>query len=129
MSLEDHNLASILEDTKTQKQSIVDAHYIDYYLHEQHLGQKDEDEIREKELDRLLREHARDTAPVVRCNAEKARQRRDGEDGVPADEAVSPVPEVPRTCKPFTDEEQKTIDDFTEAFNHYSRVLQYILTK
>eukprot|EP00971_Amphidinium_carterae_P065376 1295352-Amphidinium_carterae.1 len=30
MSLEDHNLANILEDTKTQKLTIVDAHYIDY---------------------------------------------------------------------------------------------------
>eukprot|EP00971_Amphidinium_carterae_P002925 57299-Amphidinium_carterae.3 len=37
MSLEDHNLANILEDTKTQKQSIVDAHYIDYYLQQQGL--------------------------------------------------------------------------------------------
>eukprot|EP00971_Amphidinium_carterae_P298158 5924417-Amphidinium_carterae.1 len=37
MSLEDHNLASILDDSKTQKQSIVDAHYIDYYLQQQGL--------------------------------------------------------------------------------------------
>eukprot|EP00971_Amphidinium_carterae_P070068 1386496-Amphidinium_carterae.2 len=52
MSFEDHNLANILEDTKTQKLTIVDVHYIDYYLHEQGLGQKDVDEIKEKELDR-----------------------------------------------------------------------------
>eukprot|EP00971_Amphidinium_carterae_P133454 2643236-Amphidinium_carterae.1 len=30
MSLEDHNLANIMEDTKNLKQSIVDEHYIDY---------------------------------------------------------------------------------------------------
>eukprot|EP00971_Amphidinium_carterae_P075279 1487934-Amphidinium_carterae.1 len=129
MSLEDHNLASILEDTKTQKQAIVDALYIDYHLHDQGLGQKDEDEIKEKELNRLLREHTRDTGPIVRRNAENARRRRDGEDGVPADEAVPPIPELPKNFKPFTEEQQKHIDEFTEAFNHYSRVLQYILTK
>eukprot|EP00971_Amphidinium_carterae_P184319 3659225-Amphidinium_carterae.1 len=64
MSLEDHNLASILEDTKTQKQAIVDAHYIDYYLHEQGLGQKDEDESKEKKLEILIREHTRDVAAL-----------------------------------------------------------------
>eukprot|EP00971_Amphidinium_carterae_P160200 3175721-Amphidinium_carterae.1 len=35
MSLEDHNLATMLEDVKTQKVAIVDANYIDYYLHQQ----------------------------------------------------------------------------------------------
>eukprot|EP00971_Amphidinium_carterae_P156229 3097443-Amphidinium_carterae.2 len=129
MSLEDHKLASILEDTKTQKQSIVDAHYIDYYLHEQALGQKDVDEIKEKELDRLLKAHARDIAPILRRNAENARRRREGDDGVPADEGVPATPELPKDFKPFTDDQQKIVDEFTEAFNHYSRVLQYILTK
>eukprot|EP00971_Amphidinium_carterae_P110143 2181921-Amphidinium_carterae.3 len=52
-----------------------------------------------------------------------------GDDGVPADEAIPVLPELPETFKPFTDEQQKHIDEFTEAFNHYSRVLQYILTK
>eukprot|EP00971_Amphidinium_carterae_P300673 5974238-Amphidinium_carterae.1 len=42
MSLEDHNMANILEDIKTQKSTIVDANYIDYCLHEQGLGQQDE---------------------------------------------------------------------------------------
>eukprot|EP00971_Amphidinium_carterae_P107595 2130790-Amphidinium_carterae.2 len=32
MSLEDHNLATMLEDVKTQRVAIVDANYIDYYL-------------------------------------------------------------------------------------------------
>eukprot|EP00971_Amphidinium_carterae_P179212 3554847-Amphidinium_carterae.1 len=30
MSLEDHNLSSIMDDTKGMKQAIVDMHYIDY---------------------------------------------------------------------------------------------------
>eukprot|EP00971_Amphidinium_carterae_P318614 6333139-Amphidinium_carterae.1 len=37
MSLEDHNMASILKDIKTQKHPIVDVNYIDYCLHEQGL--------------------------------------------------------------------------------------------
>eukprot|EP00971_Amphidinium_carterae_P052243 1028503-Amphidinium_carterae.1 len=36
MSLEDHNMATILEDIKTQKKPIVDVNYIDC-LHEQGL--------------------------------------------------------------------------------------------
>eukprot|EP00971_Amphidinium_carterae_P071092 1405613-Amphidinium_carterae.1 len=75
------------------------------------------------------RTYARDTPPILRRNAKNARRRRDGDDGLPADEAVPTTPELPKTFKPFTDEQQKHIDEFTEAFNHYSRVLQYILTK
>eukprot|EP00971_Amphidinium_carterae_P206966 4106427-Amphidinium_carterae.1 len=130
MSLEDHNLATILEDTKTQKKSIVDAHYIDYYRHVQGLGQEDREEIEDKEVSRLTRQHARDIDAILRCNAEKARRRREErEDGIPTDEAVPPLPELLKDFKPFTDDQQKTIDEFTGVFNHYSRVLQYILTK
>eukprot|EP00971_Amphidinium_carterae_P206967 4106428-Amphidinium_carterae.1 len=71
MSLEDHNLATILEDTKTQRNSIVDAHYVDYYLRVQGLGQEDKEEIEEKELSRLTRQHARDIDPILRRNAER----------------------------------------------------------
>eukprot|EP00971_Amphidinium_carterae_P137823 2731501-Amphidinium_carterae.1 len=72
-----------MEDTKILKQAIVDEHYIDYMLHQQGLGQEDEDELRDKEVDRITREHARDvTGPILRCNAELARRRReDGPDG------------------------------------------------
>eukprot|EP00971_Amphidinium_carterae_P300674 5974238-Amphidinium_carterae.2 len=62
-------------------------------------------------------------------NQEKARRRAAGEDGVPADEAVPPYPELPETFKPFTEDQHKKIDEFTEAFHHYSRALQYTLTK
>eukprot|EP00971_Amphidinium_carterae_P057173 1130502-Amphidinium_carterae.1 len=83
MSLEDHNLASIMVDTKILKQAIVDEHYIDYILHQQGLGQEDEDELREKGVERITREHARGvTGPILRRNAELARRRReDGPDG------------------------------------------------
>eukprot|EP00971_Amphidinium_carterae_P215191 4271119-Amphidinium_carterae.1 len=89
MSLEDHNLATIMEDMKTLKTAIVDVHYIDYVLHQQGMGQQDEEDIRDREIERLTRDHARDvTAPILRRNAELARRRRDNEDGVPANEAV-----------------------------------------
>eukprot|EP00971_Amphidinium_carterae_P002619 52189-Amphidinium_carterae.1 len=71
MSLEDHNLATILEDTKTQKKSIVDAHYVDYYLHVQGLGQENKKKIEDKKSSRLTRQHARDIDPILRRNAEK----------------------------------------------------------
>eukprot|EP00971_Amphidinium_carterae_P251977 5002995-Amphidinium_carterae.1 len=71
MSLEDHNMATMLEDVKTQKVAIVDANNIDYYLHEQGLGQKDEDEIREKELQKMFRVYNTRAEPILRRNAEK----------------------------------------------------------
>eukprot|EP00971_Amphidinium_carterae_P126446 2504999-Amphidinium_carterae.1 len=54
MSLEDHNLANILEDIKTEKVAIIDANYVDFRLHEQGLGQKEAEEIRDKELQPLV---------------------------------------------------------------------------
>eukprot|EP00971_Amphidinium_carterae_P159906 3170194-Amphidinium_carterae.1 len=60
MSLEDHNLADIMKDTKDMTTAIVDEHYIDHMLHQRGLGQEDEDAIREKEIDRITREHSRD---------------------------------------------------------------------
>eukprot|EP00971_Amphidinium_carterae_P115664 2291088-Amphidinium_carterae.1 len=130
MSLEDHNLANIMEDTKAMKQSIVDAHYTDCCLHQQGLGQEDEDDLKDKETERTTREHARDIAPILRRNTVKARRRRDeGEDGVPADEGVPAVLALPQDYEPFTANQGKHIEEFTEAFNHYSRDLQYILTK
>eukprot|EP00971_Amphidinium_carterae_P287499 5706673-Amphidinium_carterae.2 len=55
MLLEDHNLATIMEDTKALKTAIVDDHYIDYVLHQQGLGQQDEDDIRDREVERMTR--------------------------------------------------------------------------
>eukprot|EP00971_Amphidinium_carterae_P277940 5517249-Amphidinium_carterae.1 len=120
-----------MEDTKNLKQSIVDEHYIDYVLHQQGLGQEDEDDIRDKELERIRREHARDvTSPILRRNAELAsRRREDGPDGVPADEAVPSIPDLPQGYDPFTDAQRQHVNKFKEAFMHYSRVLQYVLTK
>eukprot|EP00971_Amphidinium_carterae_P024473 482456-Amphidinium_carterae.1 len=119
-----------MEDTKTMKVAIVDEHYIDYLLHQQGLGQEDEDEIREKEVERIARDHARDvTAPMLRRNTELARRRRDNETGVPADEVPPPVPDLPQEYDAFTGAQRQHIREFKEAFNHYSRVLQYVLTK
>eukprot|EP00971_Amphidinium_carterae_P229520 4553724-Amphidinium_carterae.1 len=54
MSLEDHNLATMLEDIKTEKVAITDVNYIDVCLHAQGLGSKDEEEPRDRQLQRLL---------------------------------------------------------------------------
>eukprot|EP00971_Amphidinium_carterae_P239045 4745145-Amphidinium_carterae.1 len=73
------------------------------------------------------------TEPIIQRNADRARRRQAGIDGVDADEPVPDPPEVPETFQEstdaFTDEQQEKIDAFTEAFNHYSRALQYTVTK
>eukprot|EP00971_Amphidinium_carterae_P345485 6486472-Amphidinium_carterae.1 len=131
MSLEDHNMADIMDDTKHRTTAIMDDHYIDYMLRAQGLGQEDEDYIRDKEVEIMTREHARDvTAPILRRNTELAlRRRSEGKDGVPADEAVPQVPDLPQDYDPFTDVQRKHVNEYKDAFHHYSRVLQYVLTK
>eukprot|EP00971_Amphidinium_carterae_P145427 2881828-Amphidinium_carterae.1 len=119
----------MLEDVKTQKVAIVEANYIDDYVHEQGLGQKDEDEIKEKKVNAMVRVYNSRAEPILRRNAEKTRRRESGEDGVPVDEAVRVFPELPENFQPFTKEQQNKINELTEAFNHYSRALQYTLTK
>eukprot|EP00971_Amphidinium_carterae_P003483 68589-Amphidinium_carterae.1 len=60
MSLEDHNLADIMKETKDMKTAIVDhqdEHYTDYMLHQRGLGEEDEEAIKEKEIERITREH------------------------------------------------------------------------
>eukprot|EP00971_Amphidinium_carterae_P125541 2487080-Amphidinium_carterae.1 len=97
-----------MKETKDMKTAIVDEHYIDYMLHQRGLGHEDEDGIREQEVDRRTREHQRDvTGPILRRNTELARRRRDGEDGVPADEAVPPLQDLPSDYDPLTEEERK----------------------
>eukprot|EP00971_Amphidinium_carterae_P291916 5794514-Amphidinium_carterae.1 len=114
-----------MKDTKDMKTAIVDEHFIDYMLHQRGLGEEDEEALREKEIDRITREHARDvTGPILRRNAVLAQRRRDdGPDGVPADEAVPRVPDLPQGYDAFTAEERKHVNEFKEAFHHYSRVL------
>eukprot|EP00971_Amphidinium_carterae_P111334 2205315-Amphidinium_carterae.1 len=64
-----------MKDTKDMKTAIVDEHYIDYMLHQRGLGQENEDAIKEKEIERITREHSRYvTAPILRRNAELARR-------------------------------------------------------
>eukprot|EP00971_Amphidinium_carterae_P287498 5706673-Amphidinium_carterae.1 len=60
---------------------------------------------------------------MLRRNADLARRRRDNEDGVPADEAVPPVPDLPQDYDPLTTSQRQHVNEFKEAFNHYSRVL------
>eukprot|EP00971_Amphidinium_carterae_P218601 4338851-Amphidinium_carterae.1 len=131
MSLEDSSLVDIMKETKDMKNAIVDEHYIEYMLHRRGLGQEDYDELKQKKVAEVTRDHLRDVSgPILRRNAILAQRRRDdGPDGVPADEAVPPTPDLPKDYDAFTAEERKHVNDFTEAFNHYSRVLLYTLTK
>eukprot|EP00971_Amphidinium_carterae_P323374 6426480-Amphidinium_carterae.1 len=41
MSLDDHNLTTLMDKVKTEKVPINDANYIDHQLHEQGLGHGD----------------------------------------------------------------------------------------
>eukprot|EP00971_Amphidinium_carterae_P163714 3245945-Amphidinium_carterae.1 len=130
MSLEDHNLATILEDIKTEMVAITDSNNVDFRLHEQGLGSKDVEELRDRELQRTLRlyrVYTMRTEPIIQRNAERRQRRHAGIDRVDADEAVPETPTAPDTS--FTDEQQASIDEYTEAFHHYSRALQYTLTK
>eukprot|EP00971_Amphidinium_carterae_P084091 1664498-Amphidinium_carterae.1 len=64
-----------MKETKDMKTAIVDEHYIDHMLHQRGLGQKYEDAIKEKEIERITREHSRDVAgPIPRRNADLARR-------------------------------------------------------
>eukprot|EP00971_Amphidinium_carterae_P232711 4618280-Amphidinium_carterae.1 len=129
MSLEDHNLATIMEDIKTEKVAISDAKYIDFRLHEQGLGQKNAEEARDNELQRLLGLYATRMEPITQRNAEKRQRRQARIDGVEADEVAPESRTVPNTFKSFTDEQQASIDEYTEAFLYYNRALQYALTR
>eukprot|EP00971_Amphidinium_carterae_P235857 4680736-Amphidinium_carterae.1 len=68
------------------KTAIVDEHYIDYMLHQRGLGQEDYDELKQKRVAEITRDHHRDVAgPILRRNARLAQRRRDdGPDGVQA---------------------------------------------
>eukprot|EP00971_Amphidinium_carterae_P128927 2553454-Amphidinium_carterae.1 len=75
-------------------------------LHQRGLGQEDYDELKQKKVAEITRDHQRDVSgPILRRNAVLAQRRRDdGPDGVPADEAV---PELPRDYDSFDPEERK----------------------
>eukprot|EP00971_Amphidinium_carterae_P312175 6204964-Amphidinium_carterae.1 len=65
------------------KNAIVDEHYIDYMLHQRGLGQEDYDELKQRKVAEITRDHQRDVAgPILRSNALLAQRRRDeGPDG------------------------------------------------
>eukprot|EP00971_Amphidinium_carterae_P228004 4522488-Amphidinium_carterae.3 len=129
MSLEDYNLSTIMEIIKTQTVPIIDVNYIDYELHQQGLGQRDEDKIRDDELQRLMRPYNQRVDAILRRNAARQERRDNGDQGVENDEDLPYEPELPDTFEAFTPEQQEQIQKFTEAFHYYSRALQYTLTK
>eukprot|EP00971_Amphidinium_carterae_P198032 3930520-Amphidinium_carterae.1 len=129
MALEDYNLAQIMERVKQQTVPIIDENYIVYELHEQGLGQKDEDEIRDKELKRLLRPWKQRVDDILARNAARQERRDNGEQRVENDEYLPNEPKLPDNFEAFTDQQREQITKFTETFQYYSRALQYTLTK
>eukprot|EP00971_Amphidinium_carterae_P119235 2361862-Amphidinium_carterae.1 len=79
MSLEDHNLATVMEDVKTQTVPIHDAGYIDHELHQQGLEQVDEEKLRQDELQRRMQTYTTRNEGIIRRNAERQQHRADGE--------------------------------------------------
>eukprot|EP00971_Amphidinium_carterae_P119237 2361863-Amphidinium_carterae.1 len=128
MSLEDHNLITIMEDVKTQTVPIHDEGYIDHELHQQELGQEDEEKLRQDELQRRMQVYTTRNESIIRRNAERQQHRADGEQ-TNADEQLPPIPTPPDDYDPFTAEQRATIAAYTEAFNYYSKALQYTITK
>eukprot|EP00971_Amphidinium_carterae_P164953 3270140-Amphidinium_carterae.1 len=128
------HLATLMEDVKYQKDTIVDDDYIQHELEKRELSQKDADKIRAKELQRLLRDTSCSTESDIyeekrEPNTTTTRcQREQGEDVEPNEE-LPPLPKVPEDFKPFTEDEQDTINEYIDAFRYYSKVLQYTLTK
>eukprot|EP00971_Amphidinium_carterae_P304481 6050506-Amphidinium_carterae.2 len=114
-SLEDHNLATLMENVKIQTVPINDAGYIDHKLHDQGLGHEDAEKAQADELQRL---YTTRTEPIIRRNAERKQRRDAGIQGVDADEAAPPAPEVPDDFEAFTADHRETIVDYTEALQY-----------
>eukprot|EP00971_Amphidinium_carterae_P064851 1285001-Amphidinium_carterae.1 len=111
ISLEDCNLATIMEEVKTEKVAINDASYIHHRLHEQGLGQEDAEKLRDDKLQRLLRVYTTRTEPMVRRSADRQQRRAAGLEADP-------------------DENKKQQSQNTQKRStNYSRALQYALTK
>eukprot|EP00971_Amphidinium_carterae_P182174 3615325-Amphidinium_carterae.1 len=68
MSLEDHKLATIMDNVKTQTVPIVDIEYIeyiDYQLKKQGLGQEDAAKIRDRKRQRLLQRYTTQNEAIL----------------------------------------------------------------
>eukprot|EP00971_Amphidinium_carterae_P313321 6226820-Amphidinium_carterae.1 len=128
MSLEDHNLVTVMNEARDQTAPINDARYIDHELHQQGLGYRDGKKMSDQKEQRLLQEHTAANAGAVRRNADRAGHRAGGET-TDADEVLPPVPTLPDDYDPFTPDQREIITANTEAFHHCSRALQYTLTK
>eukprot|EP00971_Amphidinium_carterae_P033930 667870-Amphidinium_carterae.1 len=75
MSAEDHNLATVVEDVKTQTVPIHDAGHIDHELHQQGLGQEDEEKLRQDDLQRRMQAHTTRNDCIIRRNADRQQHR------------------------------------------------------
>eukprot|EP00971_Amphidinium_carterae_P107983 2137836-Amphidinium_carterae.1 len=99
MSLEDHNIAQLMDEAKQQTVLIMDEDYIEYELERQGLSLKDTDY---NSMHRRMRQYHK--------NEEQRERREQGERQVKQDETLPPTPEVPDTYEPFTAEERERDD-------------------
>eukprot|EP00971_Amphidinium_carterae_P110440 2187902-Amphidinium_carterae.2 len=127
MSLEDHNLVTVMNDARDQSDQTVpinNAGYIDHRLHEKGLGYENGKKLRDQKLQRLMQDYTTANAGAIRKNASRAAHRLQG-DTVEADEVLPPVPTLPDDYDLFSPEQRESINAYTEAFHHHSRALQY----
>eukprot|EP00971_Amphidinium_carterae_P069732 1379832-Amphidinium_carterae.1 len=76
MSLADHNISTLMDEFNQHKIPIVDDEHIEYELKKQGLSQKDADDRRAKELQRLLQQYDTQNADILQMNEER-RERRE----------------------------------------------------
>eukprot|EP00971_Amphidinium_carterae_P213454 4236092-Amphidinium_carterae.3 len=70
MSLEDHNIAQLMDEVRQQTVPIVDEDYIEYELERQGLSLNDADMKKATELQRLLQAYAAQNAAILQRNDE-----------------------------------------------------------
>eukprot|EP00971_Amphidinium_carterae_P143477 2842729-Amphidinium_carterae.2 len=114
MSLEENNISLRLDNMKRETMPIIDLNSL-----------KDADETMPKQLQRLLKRYAAQDAHALQRNEE----RREQGERANVDEVLPPTAEPPTDYEPFTATERKMINEYTEAFHCYSKVLQYTLNK
>eukprot|EP00971_Amphidinium_carterae_P048025 945692-Amphidinium_carterae.1 len=88
------------------------------------LGMKDEENLREKELQRLLRVY-NTREPILRRNADRVRRREAGIHGVDEDEPLPAYPEVPDTFHPFTTTKDRRVHGSVQPLQQSSTVHIY----
>eukprot|EP00971_Amphidinium_carterae_P345146 6485931-Amphidinium_carterae.1 len=118
-----------MDGVKRQTIPIIDANYIEHQLDKAKLLEREAEKRKQTKLQRLLQQYATRNADLLQRNEERRERRERREGGVEPDERVPQAPTLPDTYEPFTDDERRTINEFTDAFNYYSKLFQYLFNK